>query len=124
LIQANESTFVNKYLLSSKLFVFIGKISYSLYLWHWPLLVYSKFFYPHGSTSILSNTYFTVFLAVALSILTYYSVENPIRKSKSKKIVVLVLILIMISIGVSSIQLSLHDYSKISDDEDKRRELV
>jgi uncharacterized membrane protein len=63
-------------------------------------------------------------LAVALSILTYYSVENPIRRSKSKKIAVFVLILIMISIGVSSIQLSLHDYSKISADEDKRRELV
>jgi len=76
-------------------------------------LVYSKYFYPHGSTSILSNTYFIVFLAVAFSILTYYNVENPVRKSKSKQLSVSVLILIMILIGISSIHFSLKDLSKL-----------
>jgi glucan phosphoethanolaminetransferase (alkaline phosphatase superfamily) len=86
-------------------------------------LVYSKFFYPHGSTSIFADTNYIVFLAVVLSIITYYTVENPIRIWKSKKIV-FVLIFIMIAIGVSSIYLSQSDYSRILDDEEKRLELI
>ena len=77
----NESLF-NKYILSSPPFVFIGKISYPLYLWHWPLIVYSQMFYPEGSSSIFSNKFFVLFLAVILSVLTYYVVENPFRFRK------------------------------------------
>jgi peptidoglycan/LPS O-acetylase OafA/YrhL len=55
IIQAGNESLVNKYILSSKPFVFIGKISYSLYLWHWPLLVFSRILYPEGSDSMLAR---------------------------------------------------------------------
>ena len=55
IIQAGKESFFNKYILSSKPFVFIGKISYPLYLWHWPLLVFSRILYPEGSSSILAR---------------------------------------------------------------------
>ena len=44
LIGSNSSdlTRVGK-LLATRPFVFVGLISYSLYLWHWPLLVYAKY---------------------------------------------------------------------------------
>ena len=82
IIQAKNKAFVNNYILSNKAFVFVGKISYSLYLWHWPLLVFSRTFYPPGSESIFARTPFILFLCVVLSCLTYFIVENPVRKSK------------------------------------------
>jgi peptidoglycan/LPS O-acetylase OafA/YrhL len=81
ILAGNQSLF-NKYVLSSVPFVFIGKISYPLYLWHWPLVVFSEMFYPEGSTSIFANKFFALLLAVVLSILTYYLVETPLRFRK------------------------------------------
>ena len=82
IIQAGRDSFVNKYILSSKPLVFIGKISYSLYLWHWPLLVFSRLLYPEGSKSIYARPEVMVILAVILSIVSYYLIENPFRFRK------------------------------------------
>ena len=73
-----------------------------MYLWHWPLLVFSQFFFPAGSKSIFSNLYFVILITIVLSILTYRFVENPIRKKKSKKVVITLLIM-MISLGIFSL---------------------
>lgn len=53
-ILAGPESIGNKYLLRNKLMVFVGKVSYSLYLWHWPLLVFSKAFYPKDSDLLLA----------------------------------------------------------------------
>lgn len=79
ILQAGNESLFNKYILSSKPFVFIGKISYSLYLWHWPLLVFSRILYPEGSKSIFAKPEVMVLIAVVLSIISYYVVENPFR---------------------------------------------
>ncbi len=100
ILQAGPEALVNKYILSSQLFVFIGKISYPLYLWHWPLLVFSRYMYPEGSDSIFANTYFVLFSCLVLSTLTYYFVENKIRFRK-ERIVVFGLLFLMASVGIS-----------------------
>lgn len=98
ILQAGPEALVNKYVLSSRLFVFIGKVSYPLYLWHWPLLVFSEYLYPLGSDSVFANTYFLLGLALVFSIVTYYAVENKIRFRKEKT-VVLTLVVMMVLIG-------------------------
>lgn len=58
---------------------YFGKISYSLYLWHWPILVFSKIFWP--SLSLLA-TLSLLIIAVILASLTTHLIENPIRFQK------------------------------------------
>jgi peptidoglycan/LPS O-acetylase OafA/YrhL len=102
IIMAGKESIVNKYILSNKLLIFIGKISYSLYLWHWPLLVFSQILYPKGSDSLLCKTWFIVILSIAISIFSYYFIENPFRIKKEKAIFI-ILILFMFLIGISSV---------------------
>jgi len=75
----------SKYLgeaLSSRAFVFTGKISYSLYLWHWPILV----FYLYAiSPELKIGTQFTLLiLCYLLGYLSYRYVEIPFRKKREK----------------------------------------
>ena len=63
-------------LLSSKPLVYIGDRSYSLYLWHWPALVFAKSAFP-GSGLIEASFLVTAF---GISILCFRFVEQPIRR--------------------------------------------
>jgi len=59
--------------------VYIGKISYSLYLWHWA--VYVLFRWTVGLESMLQIGC-AVVLAIVLAVLSYHYIETPIRKNK------------------------------------------
>jgi peptidoglycan/LPS O-acetylase OafA/YrhL len=80
------------YLLSNQVFVFIGKISYSLYLWHWPILIFVR--QLDADQSIDTPFWITVLLILAFSLLSYYFVEQRMRKNP-KALYPLLLILIL-----------------------------
>jgi peptidoglycan/LPS O-acetylase OafA/YrhL len=59
-------------------FRWLGKLSYSLYLWHWPILIIAA--EQVGKTSLpVGDNLLLVVIAVLLSMATYHLVENPIR---------------------------------------------
>jgi len=59
----------------------LGLISYSLYLWHWPILTIAA--QSRGETTLpLGEAVLWVLVAGVLAVLTYHLVENPIRRSK------------------------------------------
>ena len=68
-------------LLSVRPIVFIRLISYSLYLWHWPLLVFTRHYYI-GIELTAMATATVLGLAVALSVLTWKYIEQPCRKPR------------------------------------------
>lgn len=85
LIMAGPSSIINRAILSRKIFVSIGLISYPLYLWHWPLLSFG--FIIHGEKPTYQIKIALILLAFALAYLTYRYLEVPLR-SRGKKTVV------------------------------------
>ena len=57
---------------------FLGRISYSLYLWHWPVLVLGGL--ALGGTLVIGQTIGLVGIAVALAVATWAFVEEPFRR--------------------------------------------
>ncbi len=64
--------------LSSAPMVWVGAISYSAYLWHWPLLAYWRYLYGQPGWAM---QFFLFALTLLLSWLSYRWVEQPARKS-------------------------------------------
>jgi hypothetical protein len=64
--------------LSLKPVVFIGLISYSLYLWHWPLLAFSRRYAIRSLDSI--ETGLIIVIALLISALSWKFIEQPFRK--------------------------------------------
>ena len=77
-ILAGPNAWLNRLLLSSPALVWIGLISYPLYLWHWPPLVFARHYYGSQPTPALVRVALIAF-AVCLAWLTYRYVERPIR---------------------------------------------
>lgn len=65
--------------LAGRLLVWVGDRSYSLYLWHWPLLLLGD---AYGLTSTATGTALLVALSVAVSSLSYKFVELPFWKGR------------------------------------------
>ena len=78
LISAGESTFLNRKILSARPLVWLGLISFPLYLWHWPVLSFSRIIL--GQDPPLWAKVILLVLALALSWGTYKWVEKPIRQ--------------------------------------------
>ena len=75
---ADRHTFINK-ILSIKFLVGIGLISYSLYLWHQPLLAFGRIFFDDLS---IVQKLILIFLSVLMSIFSYFFVEKIFRNKK------------------------------------------
>lgn len=63
-------------LISARPLVFFGNISYSLYLWHWPVLVYARYMAVGPLSDVEAGV--AVALAVLLAWLSYRFVERPV----------------------------------------------
>jgi len=65
------------HLLAWRPFQFIGKLSYSLYLWHWPLLILAPMALSKNFS--ITDNLLLCGLALVLAIFTYVAVEEPFR---------------------------------------------
>ena len=107
-----------KLILSHKTTVYLGKISYGLYLWHYLVIYFLLNAFPKNIQYFIS----VIVISILLSSFTYFYVENPLRKNRYfdgslKKIIkffpVIVIILIFLVSFSKSRNLIIDSLNKI-----------
>ena len=76
---SNKDDLITK-ILSTKLFVGVGLISYSLYLWHYPIFAFERI--TEFSNNDILKQLFLALATLLLSVTTYYFIERPFRNKK------------------------------------------
>ncbi len=84
MIAAGESAWLNRQLLARRVMVWIGLISFPLYLWHWPLLSIAHFFVDAEPAIWVRLVLLGV--SVLAAWLTYRFIEQPIRFGRWRQV--------------------------------------
>lgn len=79
IIKGTECKNAVQELLARKAIVFVGLISYSLYLWHWPILAFMRYVWGENALPI-TWLMIAVMLMVVLACLSWKYIEKPFRK--------------------------------------------
>ena len=99
LIASGPDAWLNRQVLAKRALVWIGLISYPLYLWHWPLLAFTRLAYldtPSAGIRLVA-----IAVSVGLASVTYLAVERPIRFGWRGRTPVILLVVTMAIAGVA-----------------------
>ena len=77
LIMSGPTAWFNRHVLANPVMVWIGLISFPLYLWHWPLLSFARILESQPLTASIKVV--VIVISVALAWLTYVLLEKPLR---------------------------------------------
>jgi hypothetical protein len=91
------ASFIHRHILSQPALIWLGLISYPLYLWHWPLLTLARIRFEAfpGATFRIA----VVALSVVLAAGTYYLVERPVRRQRPSRTLAAVLVAALAAVG-------------------------
>lgn len=103
IISAGKQAWVNRTLLSNRVMVWFGVISYPLYLWHWPILSFQQIIEGVPATRMFRVG--AVAGSILLAAATYYFLERPVRfgghgKAKTTVLVAAMLMLAAAGYGI------------------------
>ncbi|WP_103905555.1 acyltransferase family protein [Sphingobacterium lactis] len=78
---------INTKILSNKILVHIGKLSYSIYLWHWAIMAFIRYYYSNYEFSIIQML-MIILVTYILSYLSFTFIEDKFRKSTNKNTII------------------------------------
>jgi peptidoglycan/LPS O-acetylase OafA/YrhL len=99
LILAGPMAVLNRFVLANPIMVFIGLISYPLYLWHWPIFSYLRIVEGDLPDDFLVTT--AVGASFVLAWLTYRLFERPIRFGAMPNLKAVALAMLVLFSGLS-----------------------
>lgn len=97
LLMTGKHSWINQRVLSNRLLVWIGLISFPLYLWHWPLLSFARIL--EASKPDWPVRAGLVAVSFVMASLTYYFLERPIRFGRHLQTKTWVLVVMMLVTG-------------------------
>ena len=106
IIGAGPTSWLNRLALSNRAAVFVGKISYPLYLWHWPLLAFLYIVNiekPEPPVRVV-----LIAIAFLLAIATWLLLETPIRRRHNDGRTAIILLAVMGAIGAAGLTIALN----------------
>ncbi len=83
IVSYNENSKVSFFILENKVMIFLGLISFSLYMWHQILLAFTRYFVVQKLETI--HLIYIFILTIILSVITYYIIEQPFRNKNKIK---------------------------------------
>jgi peptidoglycan/LPS O-acetylase OafA/YrhL len=105
-IAAGPTALVNRYVLAHPVAVYIGLLSYPIYLWHWPVLTIPRIVQGH---ELYAGTKIAlIIISAGLAWLTLIFIERPLRASKKKSLVTTCLIASMLVTGTFGMMVALN----------------
>ncbi len=116
-IGAGSRAWINRVVLSNRIAVWFGLISFPLYLWHWPLLAFCHLldvqtFHPTHYRAIRIGL---VALSVLLAWATYRGIERPLRsggRTRAKTTALVVAMLALFAVGMAIWRTDGHVFGK------------
>jgi peptidoglycan/LPS O-acetylase OafA/YrhL len=97
IISAGPTAWLNRTVLANKVLVWFGLISFPLYLWHWPLLVFPRLVGSEAPAREVRVA--AVLMSIVLAWMTYRLAEKPIRFGKYGNVKTITLVSLMLAIG-------------------------
>lgn len=97
IIASGPTAMVNRIMLSSRIAIWFGLISFPLYLWHWPILSFARI--VESETPNSSIRIALIIISIAISWMTFTFVEHPVRFGNYQKPKFFILLLLMILVG-------------------------
>ena len=113
LLWAGPRAIVNRTLLSLPPMVWIGKISYPLYLWHWPLLSFTTI--VAGQTPAAPMRVALVIASILLAWGTYVFIEKPIRFGRSRTVSVVLPCAVLLAVAGCGTVAHTYDFHSFGD---------
>ena len=83
ILLSQDDTYLNKLILSNKFIVWIGLISFPLYLFHWPILVWARLM--NERLLLPQERIFIILISIILSFLVYFFLEKKFQRIDNKK---------------------------------------
>ncbi len=97
LVAAGPDAWLNRHVLAKRGLVWIGLVSYPLYLWHWPLLSFARILNSAPPSPLARGL--LCLAALPLAVLTYFWIERPLRFGPAAPKKALGLLAALIAVG-------------------------